>query len=33
MKGKQNATKYTEILENSLLPFIQLHEQDKVIFQ
>ena len=25
--------KYTEILENGLLPFIQLHEQDKVIFQ
>ena len=33
MKGKQDAMKYTEILENSLLPFIQFHEQNKVIFQ
>ena len=33
MKDKQNAMKYTEILENILMPFIQLHEQDEVIFQ
>ena len=33
MKGKQNATKYTKILENSQLPFIQFHEQNEVIFQ
>ena len=33
MKVKQNTTKYTEILENSLLPFIHLYEEDEVIFQ
>ena len=29
----QNAKKYTKVLEKSLLPFIQLHNQDKVLFQ
>ena len=28
MKGKQNATKFTEILENSQLPFQQLPKQE-----
>ena len=33
MKSKQKTMNYIEILENSLLSFIQLHEQDEVIFQ
>ena len=33
MLYNKNAPKYTEICENSQLPFIQLHEQDGVIFQ
>ena len=33
IKGKHNATKYPETLENSLRPFIQLHEQDEIIFK
>ena len=28
MKDKQNATQFTEILDNNRLPFIQFHEQD-----
>ena len=33
MNNKQKATKSTEIVENGLMPFIWLHEQDEVIFQ